>query len=50
MGYSALFTVGEGEGGEGEEWRPTSVTPFLIQVGSLTANSLTAIGYGPTLF
>jgi len=29
-GYPSLCGAGEGEGGEEEEWRPTSVTPLLI--------------------
>ena len=36
-GHSAHFRTGEGEGGEEEEWHPTSVTPLPVQVGSLTA-------------
>lgn len=39
-GYPTLFRGGDGEGGKGEEWRPTSVTPLLIQADSLTASYL----------
>jgi len=31
--YFTLFKSEEGEGGEEEEWCPTSVTPFPVQVG-----------------
>jgi len=45
-GYLTLFRVGEGEGGEEEEWRPNSVTPLPVRIGSLTAISPAAInGY-----
>jgi len=29
--YPTLFRAREGEGGEGEEWHPTSVTPYPTQ-------------------
>jgi len=32
-----LFKAREGEGGDEEEWRPISVTPLPVEVGSLTA-------------
>lgn len=40
---SALSRTGEGEDGEEEEWRPTSVTSLPVQVGSPLAAS--AHGY-----
>ena len=36
---STLFWAGESEGSEEEKWLPTSVTPLLVQIGSLTATS-----------
>jgi len=38
-GYPVLFRAGEGEDGEEEEWRPTSITPLPVQVVSLTDSS-----------
>ena len=38
-GYLALVRTGEGDGGEEEEWRPTSVTLLLVQISSLTTAS-----------
>jgi len=35
--YLALFSAGEGHGGEEEEWHLTSVIPSPVQIGSLTA-------------
>jgi len=40
-GCLTLFRAGEGKGGEEEEWRPTSVSPLPIQVGTLAATSPT---------
>jgi len=38
---------GEGEGGREEEWCPTSITPLVVPVASLSATFPTAIiGYG----
>jgi len=31
--YLTLFGAWEGEGGEQEEWRTTSVTPLPVQIG-----------------
>jgi len=47
--YLSFFRAEEGEGGEEKEWRPTTVTPLLVQVASLTATSSTTTNsYGTT--
>jgi len=43
-GYLNHFRAGDGEGGEKEEWQLSPITPLLLQVGSLTTTSPTAIG------
>jgi len=46
-----LFRAGESDGGEKEGWRPTSVTPLPVQVGSLATTSPQAIlGYGSNFY
>lgn len=45
----ALFRAGQGEGGKEEEWGTISVTPFPLQVGSLTTTSPMAIRPSPLL-
>jgi len=36
-GHSAIFRAGGHYGDEEEEWHPTSIAPFLVQIDSLTA-------------
>jgi len=50
-GHLTLSRAGEGKGGKEEEWRPNSVTPLLVQAGSLAATShMTIMDYGNSLY
>jgi len=40
MEYMTLLQAREGEGGEEVKWHPTSVTPLLVQVGSLAGTAI----------